>query len=234
VRHSKRCLKDFKAPPRSKSCRQCSASKVRCDLQRPTCGRCQHRSVACQFIAPEEQPLRSSADAPSQATRSSPASISSSRHGPAGDIGHLATRSPSHGSSCGHVQTDQPQDTPLDLVITEQRRQDLLQGASSAVKPGTATYHAMSFTIHVLRSWPRIMATYDASRLLPPIIHGVQVEDGLPTALANCCTLVKMWNDQLEGSRDLVQSIILQHVRRLLKEASPCYSSVAQLERSLR
>ncbi|KAH8886337.1 hypothetical protein GQ53DRAFT_844884, partial [Thozetella sp. PMI_491] len=51
VRHSERCLQDLKAPPRQKACRTCSASKLRCDLQRPRCGRCQERAIVCEYLS---------------------------------------------------------------------------------------------------------------------------------------------------------------------------------------
>jgi hypothetical protein len=77
----------------------------------------------------------------------------------------------------------------------------------------------MYFIIRVLKSWPRGMAVHHTAHL-PPIIHRLQLADGLPAPLANCFTLAKMWADRTEGSGELVQSTILHEVRRLLREHS--------------
>lgn len=61
----KRCLQQTSAPPRQKSCFQCSNAKVRCDLSRPSCGRCQLRSVACKFVSDDhDQALHKPAPSP--------------------------------------------------------------------------------------------------------------------------------------------------------------------------
>lgn len=49
TRHVKRCSQSVKGPARRKACRQCARSKLRCDLDRPRCGSCQERSIACEF-----------------------------------------------------------------------------------------------------------------------------------------------------------------------------------------
>ncbi|KAF2495607.1 hypothetical protein BU16DRAFT_510534 [Lophium mytilinum] len=52
VRHTKRCTPGPSPSLRQKSCRWCTASKVRCDLQRPTCSRCLQRDLACEYVVP--------------------------------------------------------------------------------------------------------------------------------------------------------------------------------------
>jgi len=65
-RHVRRCRR--KKPedmvPRRKACSHCAASKARCDLKRPSCSRCQTKSLGCQYAhnaslpsPPEETPL---------------------------------------------------------------------------------------------------------------------------------------------------------------------------------
>lgn len=76
----------------------------------------------------------------------------------------------------------------------------------------------MHFIIRILKSWPRMMAAYDTAHLLPPFIHRLQLADGMPTSLADCYTLVRMWTGQEAESRGLVHQTILQEVRRLLRE----------------
>ncbi|KAL6817494.1 hypothetical protein V8C40DRAFT_75397 [Trichoderma camerunense] len=51
TRHCKRCLQDIKGPSRRKSCRACARAKLRCDLQRPSCSRCQERTLTCEYLS---------------------------------------------------------------------------------------------------------------------------------------------------------------------------------------
>ncbi|KAH7118740.1 hypothetical protein B0J11DRAFT_74339 [Dendryphion nanum] len=52
VRHSKRCTPGPAPSLRQKSCRQCTGSKTKCDLQRPRCGRCKQRDTPCEYFTP--------------------------------------------------------------------------------------------------------------------------------------------------------------------------------------
>jgi hypothetical protein len=61
------------------------------------------------------------------------------------------------------------------------------------------------------------MAAHDLA-VLPPMIHNVQLEHGIPTPLANCSTLAKMWAEHAEGSSQLVRSSIAQEMQRLFDE----------------
>jgi hypothetical protein len=63
------------------------------------------------------------------------------------------------------------------------------------------------------------MAAHHTAQLPPPI-HRLQVVDGVPTPLANCYSLVKMWADHTDGSRELVKNTILHEIQRLLGEVS--------------
>ncbi|QYT03673.1 hypothetical protein H0G86_010619 [Trichoderma simmonsii] len=51
TRHCKRCLQDIKGPSRRKSCRACARAKLRCDLQRPSCSRCEERTLTCEYVS---------------------------------------------------------------------------------------------------------------------------------------------------------------------------------------
>ncbi|KAK8071619.1 C6 finger-containing protein [Apiospora saccharicola] len=98
---------------------------------------------------------------------------------------------------------------PATAVISEERRKVLLGTAPGTPSNNMVVRHTMHFVIRVLRSWPRLMATYHTAQL-PPIIHNSQIVDGaLPKPLAHCYTLAKMWDSQVAGSGDLVQSIVL-------------------------
>ncbi|KAL7944570.1 hypothetical protein V8C42DRAFT_325203 [Trichoderma barbatum] len=102
-------------------------------------------------------------------------------------------------------------------IISSYRRQVLLSAARDTPNTDHVARHTMHFVIRVLRSWPRMMAAHDASHL-PPMVHRLQLADGIPIPLANCYTLAKMWIAHSEGSRDLVQNTIHDEVRRLLRD----------------
>ncbi|KAH6649053.1 hypothetical protein BKA67DRAFT_576655 [Truncatella angustata] len=57
TRHLKRCVHGRKPPPRQKVCKQCSGAKLRCDQQRPACGRCRSRDLDCQFLSRDGEAL---------------------------------------------------------------------------------------------------------------------------------------------------------------------------------
>ncbi|KAI0902913.1 hypothetical protein F4823DRAFT_344216 [Ustulina deusta] len=52
VRHTKRCTLEPRPSVRQKACHNCIVSKARCDLQRPTCSRCDSRNVSCAYVRP--------------------------------------------------------------------------------------------------------------------------------------------------------------------------------------
>ena len=63
VRHSKRCTTTPTPSLRQKSCRRCTSSKTRCDLQRPSCSRCLQREALCEYaISRESAVLAGSSD----------------------------------------------------------------------------------------------------------------------------------------------------------------------------
>ncbi|KAL7907080.1 hypothetical protein GGI35DRAFT_103180 [Trichoderma velutinum] len=104
-----------------------------------------------------------------------------------------------------------------ELIISSYRRRLLLSEARNTPNTDPVTRHTMHFVIRVLKSWPRMMGSHLTSQL-PPMIHRLQLADGIPIPLANCCTLAKMWIMHSEGSRDLVQGTIHNEVRRLLRD----------------
>jgi hypothetical protein len=106
------------------------------------------------------------------------------------------------------------------LVISAERKRVLL-GQPGTPSTDIVVRHTVQFVMRILRVWPRMLASYSTTERLPPIIHKLQLADGMPAPLANCCTLVRMWADHSEeGSRTLVRNTILEEVRRLLREVS--------------
>lgn len=62
-----------------------------------------------------------------------------------------------------------------------------------------------------------MIAAADTPRF-PPMIHHLQLTHGLPLTLAYCYSLVKLWFGHKNGSKELVNNLILLEVKRLLRE----------------
>ncbi|KAI0970477.1 hypothetical protein F4678DRAFT_472969 [Xylaria arbuscula] len=69
VRHAKRCTLEPRPSVRQKACRTCIVAKARCDLQRPTCSRCNSRNIPCEYARPAR--AAASRDCPSTASSDS-------------------------------------------------------------------------------------------------------------------------------------------------------------------
>ncbi|KAK3297134.1 uncharacterized protein B0H64DRAFT_119087 [Chaetomium fimeti] len=238
VRHRKRCVGGVRAPSRQKACRQCTSAKVRCDLQHPTCGRCLARSFhGCEYaprnasaVAPPPAPLplpTATNDEFSREDDDGQADTVSSLTAPVWDEGDRSTRAATDDNTPlsapdtdSHVETllsHIPEGIPPELVVSQERRQILLGKAPGTPNHDLVVRHTMHFTIRVLRSWPRMMAAHHTAQLPPPI-HRLQLVDGVPTPLANCYALTKMWSEHTDGSRELVKNTILHEIERLLGE----------------
>lgn len=241
MRHSKRCSPDAVPPSRRKSCRDCVASKSRCDLQRPVCGRCQVRDIDCEFasqgdvveagdtsgISTTNLPGQNGGSSDYGVTLDSPSTFPSS-HTSGWTSGTSSTGVPSLSTYPALSPSDiqgaiigDPEDVPVEVTISEARRRVLL-GTAPNRSPGSGevSRHIMNFITRMLRSWPRLMESYHTA-LLPPMIHRVQLEDGVPTPLANCYALVRMWSGHAEGSGSFVRETIVSEIRRLMVEARP-------------
>lgn len=242
MRHSKRCLPNLKAPSRQRACRQCSNSKVRCDWQHPTCGRCQARSLACEFASqdctatpPTVQGSRQIlAPATSHSLGDGDALVDAREHqepiSPPSvyqgfSVGQDASNDVTSPAAIPEIipqasrqsLPSMVQEINPKLAISASRRQALLGTAPETPSSDGVVRHTMHFVIRVLKSWPRLMAIHDTAHL-PLMIHRFQLLGGIPTPLANCYALVKMWAGHTPGSRALVQNTILQEVHRLLHE----------------
>lgn len=243
MRHSKRCSSDVAPPTRRKSCRQCVASKSRCDLQQPVCGRCKTRDIQCEFTTRGGDVNVSEVDMVGNLTAdnlmqqdgggcrdyegSFDAQLVSDRHQSTwprrthGTSASSLSVTPAPSSLDNHAAiTTEHEELAPELFISEARRQILL-GTAPGSPPDSevATRHTMVFIIRALRSWPRLMNSYHTA-LLPPVIHRVQLENGVPKPLASCYTLVSMWSGHAEGSHELVRSTIAAELQRLLGEVS--------------
>ncbi|KAL5338197.1 hypothetical protein BJX70DRAFT_398912 [Aspergillus crustosus] len=242
VRHAKRCFRNEKPLPRRKACQQCATSKARCDLRRPNCGRCQMRSIPCEFATREDTAIPTSSPADPSTTTTLPlpvrspegfdylavdnewlyASTSSSDLSPASSAYYTGTL-PSLSTTPEldpQVLTDSMQCPPgiwFDRVVSDQRRQELLGPPQPTPNSEVLRAHTVQFILRALKSWPRLMSMHGTGRL-PPIIHRMQIANGIPIPLANCFTLAKCWAGGVDGSVEFMRESILQEIRRLLSE----------------
>ncbi|KAH0523109.1 hypothetical protein TsFJ059_008159 [Trichoderma semiorbis] len=263
TRHCKRCLQDIKGPSRRKSCRACARAKLRCDLQRPRCSRCEERTLTCEYVSrdgttivvstAEKPTIRgqlkrqgdqflldnkvvdgstvsatqkdasesddvSTVDCGAESTPRSQEDTSqdttSDRDGTADSV---TTESEINHEVLENIGSANSEPIAPELVISNYRRRLLLNEARRTPNTDPVARHTMHFVIRVLKSWPRMMGSHLTSQL-PAMIHRLQLADGIPIPLANCCTLAKMWIMHSEESRDLVQRTVHNEVRRLLRD----------------
>ncbi|KAK2809451.1 hypothetical protein FQN50_003719, partial [Emmonsiellopsis sp. PD_5] len=74
--------------------------------------------------------------------------------------------------------------------------------------------HSMELILRVSGTWPRKMAK---GTQLPPFVHSTQMlDDNIPTPLANCFALVKMWDGQCRGGSNIVQQTVKKETQNLL------------------
>lgn len=136
-----------------------------------------------------------------------------------GTVGSVTTESEIGREVLENSGTGNSEPIAPELVISNYRRRLLLNEARRTPNTDPVARHTMYFVIRVLKSWPRMMGSHLTSQL-PPMIHRLQLADGIPIPLANCCTLAKMWIMHSEESRDLVQRTVHNEVRRLLRDVS--------------
>ncbi|KAL2852051.1 hypothetical protein BJY01DRAFT_100384 [Aspergillus pseudoustus] len=252
VRHAKRCYRNEKPIPRRKACQQCASSKARCDLRRPTCGRCQGRSTMCEFakfvpggepaiLQPLALPLDERLELPVRTRQPDTCeypsverewlyrSASSSEMSSTTSSSAYPTKVPSLVTTpeldppCHSEELHGPPGVWFDRALPSQRHRASLLGESTPARNEILTNRATHFMLRVLKSWPRMMAMHGPD-LLPPLIHKFQLASGIPGPLANCYTLVNIWSAGAESSRDLVRESILQEIHRLLHEY-PTYNT---------
>ncbi|KZT26433.1 hypothetical protein NEOLEDRAFT_1177441 [Neolentinus lepideus HHB14362 ss-1] len=77
---------------------------------------------------------------------------------------------------------------------------------------------AVSYISQVFKTYPKMMLD---SNGLPPIVHPLQVEgQGIPVPLANCLSLVRMWENRAQRSDEIVTQTIKWEMERLFREHS--------------
>ncbi|KAJ7468697.1 hypothetical protein FB451DRAFT_1257030 [Mycena latifolia] len=185
---------------RKKSCQNCSDAKTRCSLQRPNCSRCQVRGLACQYLT---------MDSPSSAPTTTPANI---RDGPSADLAqnpvypHLAT-------SIESPPTSQSVPTSESVRIGSRWLDALIPPPGHT--PKNLSSGAVRYMSRVLKTYPKIMLK--AHEPLPPIIHPHQPNVAQPP-LANCRSLLRMWEAKATGSESMVRHTVRREMGKLFEE----------------
>lgn len=226
-----------KAPPRKKACQNCTSSKARCGLEKPTCSRCRARGKHCRYPAvshvhrssPATLDDRNSAEdslsfEPSLAdfsTIPTAAAFPGPVSGYASDIPHIYSQH----EPTQMVDTDLNFDY-VDLVPmadAEEIRDRWLQPYLFTVTghvPKLFSPFTVQFLVCVLRSYPNHLLDEES---LPPFIHPLQLSNKpMPRTIANCISLVRMWMNRVAGSEAMVLSTVRQEMERLSREVWFC------------
>lgn len=224
------------APSRKKACESCATSKVRCGLEKPACARCRVQARQCRYSSGEETiGLDHNSVLPG-----SP-SISGQSHDQidfsyTGDFSFVRTTqaSPPHVAPRNAIPSLIPTDpieNPPDsetclnfdnvhltpMAEAEEIRnywmRSLLSPMSEQV-PKVFHPYTLECVSCILRSYPDQML---AENGVPPIIHPMQLAGrNIPPSLANCFSLVRLWQKRAHGSEEMVASILKQEIQRLI------------------
>lgn len=80
----------------------------------------------------------------------------------------------------------------------------------------------VQFYGQILRTYPQMMVSKDQ---LPPIIHPWQLSTKpVPLPLANCFSLVRLWEGRADGAGQLIDETVGREMKRLLNEVCRAFS----------
>ncbi|KAL2073435.1 hypothetical protein VTL71DRAFT_10759 [Oculimacula yallundae] len=91
------------------------------------------------------------------------------------------------------------------------------QWASSLLAPVMTpplVQHSMETLLRAIRTWPRILCK---GFQLPPMFHHSILSTDVSLPLANCCTLVKMWEGQFAGTNTIVHDTVMTEIKTLFR-----------------
>lgn len=240
---STRTRRSTVTPSRKKSCLPCAKAKVRCDLERPRCARCLASERTCTYTSqaasssasPLKLPLLSSpvirAPAPETVFTTAEFAVAPPIAAPFAITPLSLPRQPLLPSNNNDNHVNDCLDfTLLDLVplsdadsirdrwlrpflasiADDQDNQQQQQDVPKSFHPYTLQYMNC-----VLRTYPRLISESD-NELLPPFIHPVQIvgKHG-GDALANCCSLARLWQQRAAGSDAIVADTVRREMDRL-------------------
>ncbi|KAJ6558667.1 hypothetical protein B0H10DRAFT_2120697 [Mycena sp. CBHHK59/15] len=186
---------------RKKSCQNCSDAKARCSLQRPLCSRCSVRGLTCHYSAPDSV--------------SSPMSLhthdsldDNGRH--TDDSVSFSSESPAEFESGARTSS---------LPTSESLRIGTRWLDALIPPPGHSPKYFSPRTIQymsrVLKSYSKMMLRDET---LPPIIHPLQSARVPQRPLANCRSLLRLWENKVPGSELIVTETVKREMSRLFEE----------------
>ncbi|PYH70935.1 Zn(II)2Cys6 transcription factor domain-containing protein [Aspergillus vadensis CBS 113365] len=196
-------------PPRRKACSNCIKSKVRCTLDRPACSRCRVTGRNCDYgtttLALGQR------------------NFSRLQEGHSGEAGSLESQSVTSPSvpefTSRGLNFEAINLTPSSIaedIRDRWLRPFFLPAHGRSETPKVCHPYTLQFLARILKTYPRYMLRDGRP---PPIIHHVQVtENKTPRALANCYSLVRMWEQAVPGSEEIVMNTVAREMERLASE----------------
>jgi len=231
--------------PRKKACEPCALGKVRCDQRRPYCTRCNARGLICIYTIPEPpvQSAQSSLQTESpqvnqsyvQTTYSSPATASNDsgfasssistfnipsagRLEPRPTIDHIIEQRDSQSKESTYWSGSPIDFSNLNLVcnldptkIRDRWLGDFVPSFNDKAKEHPP--NLIHFVTRVFKTYPNMLLRRGR---LPPYIHPSQLAGtSIPTPLANCLSLVSLWDGQVRGGEAFVHEVVKKEMERL-------------------
>ncbi|PYH49754.1 Zn(II)2Cys6 transcription factor domain-containing protein [Aspergillus saccharolyticus JOP 1030-1] len=185
-------------PPRKKACLSCTRSKVRCSLERPACSRCRSLGRVCEyFTAPDIPPPR-----PQR------------RH-------RLGSSTRNEQPYLDFTKVELIPASGAESIRDRWLRPYILPPLGRDEVPKVYHPFTLQYISRILATYPRCMLKDGKA---PPILHQTQVSaENLPQALANCYSLVRMWENAVPGSEAMVINTIETEMDRLANELPSRY-----------
>lgn len=255
VRHLKLCTRVKSASLRQKSCQQCAGAKAKCNLRRPTCSRCTSRGVPCTYTSGSSE-----SDGAFEPTTPDLFSVGT-MYPPGGPdmdtmldgfdqdiMNDVLTQGFDNNPSFSDTlaRWSAPEDYSKTVACAPEFVRLENPWISTLLLPSTETpdgtpelaKHSMQSLLRAMRTWPRILCK---GLQMPPVFHHSVVENkDIPLPLANCCTLVHMWDRQYKGTSSIVQDTILKEIKTIFEnvrfsftQASPDIKPLTQTVQNL-
>ncbi|KAF7166053.1 hypothetical protein CNMCM5623_009968 [Aspergillus felis] len=232
IANLKSVMKNRKQPqPRKKACQGCTAAKVRCDLEKPSCSRCRARGKHCRYSwGSDGQDLGGPATLADRVSLDESLSFQPILTGDSTAFATAGFLSPVSGQTSEILPTGPESgatptvDTGLDFnnidllpmtdaeEIRDRWLQTYLYSATEEV-PKLFSLFTVQFVTCVLRSYPCRLIEDNG---LPPFIHPLQLSNKpIPGTMANCISLVRMWMNRVAGSEEMILSTVKQEMETI-------------------
>jgi hypothetical protein len=182
----------------------------RCSLEKPTCSRCRATVRFCEYSAPvldstPEMPIRIPYDSP---TGGLPYLRKHFQRGVVSSSNEKEELDFSTAHLVPNPNAENIRHRWLKPYIVTPAGHD---ETPKVYHPSTIQYISQT-----LSTYPRHMLSDEE---VPPVIHSAQIRgENIPVALANCYSLVRMWERIVPGSEGLVVNTLAKEMNRLAEE----------------